>query len=89
MRLRFHGGFDWNGVATANLLLERCRVQPWRMGAADYAAAVTPGMPQLTGRPVSPTWDRQLGAVMTNAGRAVPEEQVLPELLDGVRAELL
>lgn len=87
--LRYHGDLDWPGVAAANLLLARCRAQPWRMGAGEYRAAVRSQLPALTGTPVTPAWDAELGALMTATGRALPQEQVLPELLAAVRDEVV
>ena len=86
--LRYHGDLDWPGVAAANLLLGRCRAQPWRMGADEYRAAVRSQLPALTGTAVRPAWDAELGALMARTGRALPQEQVLPELLAAVRDEV-
>ncbi len=80
--LRYHGDFDWPGVAIANRVTARCGAVPWRMSAADYLAAVRPDGPALDGMPVEPRWDPELGAAMRNRGRGVHEETVLPGLLD-------
>lgn len=88
VELRYHGDLDWPGVAAANLLLGRCRAQPWRMGAGEYRAAVRSQLPALSGAPVTPAWDAELGALMARTGRALPQEQVLPELLAAVRDEV-
>jgi uncharacterized protein (TIGR02679 family) len=34
--LRYHGDFDWPGIAIAHRLIATAGVQPWRMTAADY-----------------------------------------------------
>jgi uncharacterized protein (TIGR02679 family) len=79
IRLRYHGDFDWAGVRIANLVLSRHRAEPWRLGTADYLAA--PGGRPLDGEPLAASWDADLSGAMVRAGRAVHEEQVLPELL--------
>ncbi len=33
---RYHGDFDWAGIAIANDLVQAFEVQPWRMAASDY-----------------------------------------------------
>jgi hypothetical protein len=79
--LRYHGDFDWPGVAIANRLVTDVGVHPWRMDVDDYTAAVGPGLP-LAGDPVEPSWDAELGAAMRHHGTAVHEEAVLHDLLD-------
>ena len=79
--LRYHGDFDWPGVAIANRLAATVGCVPWLMSAADYLAAARPeGLP-LQGTPVVPSWDAALGAAMRQAGTAVHEEAVLDTLL--------
>jgi uncharacterized protein (TIGR02679 family) len=77
--IRYHGDFDWPGVAITNLLIDRHGVRPWRMAAADFLAA-PPGT-ALQGSPVVPRWDSELGAAMQQRGCAVHEEQILELLL--------
>lgn len=79
--LRYHGDFDWPGIAIANRVTERHRARPWRMSAQDYLAAVRSDGPPLLGRAVEPLWDGELGAAMRNHARAVHEESVLAGLL--------
>jgi len=82
-RLSHHGDFDWGGVRIGNVLRARLpQVASWRFGAADYEAAVGSTGPALTGTTTEATWDRSLGTVMRQAGRAVEEETVLEQLLD-------
>jgi uncharacterized protein (TIGR02679 family) len=61
--LRYHGDFDWPGIAIANRLVRALDVRPWRMTAADYRSAVAdlPDRLELIGVPVSPEWDAYLG----------------------------
>jgi uncharacterized protein (TIGR02679 family) len=86
--VRFHGDLDWDGVAAANHLLDRCRAEPWRMGADDYRAALVPDLPPLAGRPVPARWDGELQRVMLGGGRALPAERTLDGLVAAIRAEL-
>jgi uncharacterized protein (TIGR02679 family) len=81
--LRYHGDFDWPGIAIANRLVADAGVRPWRMRSADYESAAGPGLP-LIGDPVEPVWDAELGAAMRHHGVAVHEEAVLPVLLDAL-----
>jgi uncharacterized protein (TIGR02679 family) len=85
--LRYHGDFDWPGVAIANRLVREVAAVPWRMDAADYLAAVGGDRPPLAGAPVEPLWDGELGAAMGYHGVAVHEEAVLPDLLAAMSAE--
>lgn len=84
MELRYHGDFDWAGVALTERAIARHSVQPWRMGVEDYLAGLGSGGTALSGVPVEPSWDPDLGAVMRAHGRAVHEEAVLSELLDAL-----
>lgn len=81
-RLRYHGDFDWSGIAIANRVVARFGARPWHMSADDYSAAVRGDGPALVGTPVTPDWDSELGAAMGHHARAVHEESVLPLLLD-------
>jgi uncharacterized protein (TIGR02679 family) len=81
--LRYHGDFDWPGIAIANRLVRALAVRPWRMTAGDYRSAVgeLPDRLELAGVPVSADWDADLGSAMTELGTAVHEESVLESLL--------
>lgn len=82
--LRYHGDFDWPGIAITNRLIAEFGVQPWLMSAEHYLAALAGGGParlSLTGNPVDPGWDDELGAAMRHHGVAVHEEAVLRDLL--------
>jgi uncharacterized protein (TIGR02679 family) len=83
-RLRYHGDFDWPGIAIANRLVAELGVVPWRMGADRYLAALHGPRVPLLGTPVEPVWDRELGAAMRHHGVAVHEEAVLDDLLAAV-----
>ncbi|WP_214368707.1 TIGR02679 family protein [Pseudonocardia sp. H11422] len=82
--LRYHGDFDWPGVAIANRLVAEAGVVPWRMGVAEYLDALGPARLPLAGVAVEPVWDAELGAAMRHHGVAVHEEAVLEDLLAAV-----
>lgn len=82
--VRYHGDFDWPGIAIARRILTR-GAAPWRFGAGDYLEAVdrlsaTNRLP-LTGRPEPAPWDSQLQAVMAATDVAVHEEALLDVLI--------
>lgn len=83
-RLRYHGDFDWPGIAIANRLIDEIGVVPWRMGAAEYTVGLAADGLALAGAPVEPAWDAELGAAMRHHGVAVHEEAVLGDLLDAL-----
>lgn len=82
--VRYHGDFDWPGIAITGRVLGAGAL-PWRMGAADYLAAVETLSPdarlELSGVPVGTPWDERLATVMRRHRVAVHEESVLPTLL--------
>lgn len=82
--LRYHGDFDWPGVAIANRAIERYGVVPWRMTVDDYTRAARSDGLRLGEPAVEPAWDSELGAAMRTRDRAVHEESVLSELLDAL-----
>ncbi len=86
--VRFVVDFDQPGLALGSLLARRFGATPWRMAADDYRASVRSDLPQLAGRAPEPEWAPGLGAAMTQAGRAVPVEQVLDELMAALEAEV-
>ncbi|MCW6003500.1 TIGR02679 family protein [Micromonospora sp. CPCC 205371] len=87
--IRYHGDFDWPGVAIAGRILT-LGATPWRMSAADYRAAVarldTDHAVALSGSPVPTDWDPALAAAMSKHMLAVHEEFVLPDLLVDLRS---
>ncbi|WP_346011943.1 TIGR02679 family protein [Streptomyces sp. SID3343] len=84
--LRYHGDFDWPGLAMADRILSRFGAHAWRMTAADYeegvTAAATEGVPlePLTGRPHEASWDSELTATMLALRVKLEEESVLASL---------
>lgn len=83
-QVRYHGDFDWPGMAIAGRLLA-AGAQPWRLTAAAYDEAVATAAAEsrlaLTGGPVPTRWDETLARRMRQAGVAVHEESLLPVLL--------
>ncbi len=81
--LRYHGDFDWPGVAIASDVIARHGAQPWRMAASDYLAAARPSGTriELHGEPVPTPWDPHLSQAMCATGCAVFEEEVSDQLL--------
>lgn len=82
--VRYHGDFDWNGVAIAGRVIAG-GAQPWRFAADDYLSAVeaAPSDARLAlhGRPVATPWDDHLAEDMTRLGVAVHEETLLDALV--------
>ena len=81
--LRYHGDFDWPGVAIAADVIARHQARPWLMSARDYqaGAAANDRYQELAGDPVATPWDPELAEVMRATGRAVYEETVADQLL--------
>jgi uncharacterized protein (TIGR02679 family) len=86
--VRYHGDFDWPGIAIARRIFER-GARPWRFGRDDYVDAVD-RLPAgnrlgLSGRAEATPWDEGLCAAMTAADVAVHEEAVVDLLLADLR----
>jgi uncharacterized protein (TIGR02679 family) len=81
--LRYHGDFDWPGLAIAGSVMRRHGARPWRMGAADYRAGLRDDAEhvRLTGTPQPTPWDPDLAAVMAATGRVLFEEHVAGDLV--------
>ena len=83
-RLRYHGDFDWPGIAIANTVIEAFGAAPWRFGAADYQASLHQGAGTtrpLRGAAVNARWDRALTKAMQDHGRAIDEEALAADLI--------
>lgn len=80
-RLRYHGDFDWPGIAIANGIIGRFAALPWRLDAGSYRSAARSGGARLRGRAVEAIWDSDLTETMRMIDRKIEEEQVLPSLL--------
>jgi uncharacterized protein (TIGR02679 family) len=81
--LRYHGDFDWPGLAIASSVMRRHGARPWRMSAADYLAGVRADAEhlQLTGTPQPTPWDPELGELMAATGYVLYEESVADVLI--------
>ena len=81
--LRYHGDFDWPGIAIAGSVIRRHGARPWRMGAADYAAGVRADTEhvRLSGTPQPTPWEPELCKIMAATGRVVYEESVADSLI--------
>ncbi|GAA4434807.1 hypothetical protein GCM10023148_41190 [Actinokineospora soli] len=85
-RVTVHADFDAAGLLVVRAALE-LGAEPWRMGAADYRAALDSArdndidLPALDHDRGATPWDPDLAAAM-RAGWAVPEEVVTGVLLD-------
>lgn len=82
--LHYHGDFDWPGIGIANRVIERTGARPWRYSAQDYVDNVRADAPELSGLPIVPSWDQELGAAMRTRHRALHEESTLPALIDSL-----
>lgn len=80
--LRYHGDFDWPGLAIAERVIAQVGARPWLMSEQDYLQA--PASLRLTGRPVDVSWSPQLSVAMRTRDLAVHEEAVLPVLLRAI-----
>jgi uncharacterized protein (TIGR02679 family) len=90
--LRYHGDYDWPGIAIANNVIAKYGAMPWHFSAADYAAA-TESAPELaaavSGRPVIASWDADLTTAMTKAGIKIEEEAIAERIIDLLAKEPL
>ena len=81
--VRYHGDFDWPGIAIANSVIKRHSASAWHMTAADYQAAIREDADhvKLSGGPEPTGWDPSLADAMIATGRAVYEESVADPLI--------
>jgi len=82
--VRYHGDFDWGGVAIARTLTSHVDWQPWRYDAASYLAALErhgEALPALSGTPQATPWDPRLAEAMQGRGLSVEEEVVIDALI--------
>lgn len=79
--LRVHSDFDFGGIAITSHVVARFGALPWRMGPADYVAALDGPTIPLQQRIGATPWDPELGSAMTHHRRAIHEEVLFPTLL--------
>jgi uncharacterized protein (TIGR02679 family) len=89
LTVRYHGDFDWPGIAIARRIIMRGGT-PWRLGHDDYLEAAT-RLPvdhrlALAGRVEATPWDERLQAVMIATDVAVHEEAIVDLLLTDLGA---
>ncbi len=82
--VRYHGDFDWPGIAIARRVFDR-GARPWLFGKDDYVEAVE-RLPAgtrlgLTGRIEATPWDESLCTAMIATNVAVHEEAIIDLLL--------
>ena len=82
-QLRYHGDFDWPGLAIASAVMRRHSARPWRMNADDYLAGMRVHAEHvlLSGTPQPTPWDPELSKAMIAAGRVLFEESVADDLI--------
>jgi len=86
-RVHWHSGFTWPGLRATAVAMRRLRAEPWLMGEGDYRAGLAAGGSGSLRGPESPSpWDTRVAELMRRSGRAVSEEQLLPELLAALSA---
>jgi uncharacterized protein (TIGR02679 family) len=79
--IRWRNDLDWTGVRLTSAALARYpKAMPWRMDGTTYEAHAATGVP-LVGAPAATPWEPALALTMTETGRAVMEERILPLLL--------
>jgi uncharacterized protein (TIGR02679 family) len=81
--LRYHGDFDWPGLAIASAVIRRHGAKPWRMNADDYLAGIRIHAEHvlLSGAPQPTPWDPGLSTAMVGEGRVLFEESVAADLI--------
>jgi uncharacterized protein (TIGR02679 family) len=86
--VRYHGDFDWPGIAIARRIFGH-GARPWRFGRDDYVDAAdrlpADNRLSLSGRAEATPWDDSLCAAMTAADVAVHEEAIVDLLLADLR----
>jgi uncharacterized protein (TIGR02679 family) len=81
-RLRYHGDFDWAGLAIGNFVMREFGAEPWRFGTADYLSTCAGRGIELRGdERVTARWDNCLTSVMAEQRAVVHEEAVVETLL--------
>ena len=83
--LCYHGDFDWPGLRIGNHVMREYGAQPWRFGAADYAAAVQHDLRsrgrRSRERRSTHYWDEALTTVMQQHRISIAEEALAASLL--------
>ncbi|WP_245627808.1 TIGR02679 family protein [Actinomadura oligospora] len=86
--IRWRGDFDWTGLRTTTMAIDRYGAVPWRMTSDDYDTALGEGESEpLRGSPAASPWDPDLEQRLHATGRAVMEERLIPLLLADLTRE--
>lgn len=82
LRIRYHGDFDWPGIAIA-ARLHAGGSDLWRMTTQDYLRTTTSDATRLPliGAPIPTPWEPELSSTMARVRMVVHEEAVLDDLL--------
>lgn len=81
--IHWRGDFDWTGLRTTATAITRYDAHPWRMTAQEYLAALETGDSEaLKGAPATSPWEPRLAEALTEHGRAIMEERLIPQLLN-------
>ena len=85
-----HADFDAAGLGITGWLAQRAGTIPWRMGSAEYLAAVATRRERvaLAGRLPPAPWDPGLAGTMAAHGVAVYEEEIRAGLLSAMTTHL-
>ena len=82
-RIHWRGDFDWTGLRTTAMAIDRYGAVPWRMNSSDYLTALDEGESEpLKGPPAASPWEPGLAEAMARHGRAIMEERLIPVLLE-------
>jgi uncharacterized protein (TIGR02679 family) len=81
--LRYHGDFDWPGLAIASAVMRRHGAKPWRLSARDYLTGIQHHTEHvlLSGTPQPTQWEPELSKAMVATGRVLFEESVANDLI--------
>jgi uncharacterized protein (TIGR02679 family) len=80
--IHWRGDFDWTGLRTTSEAIIRHEAAPWRMDLETYDRALAEGESEpLRGSRSASPWAQGLAERMTQTGRAVMEERLIPDLL--------
>jgi uncharacterized protein (TIGR02679 family) len=88
--LRYHGDFDWPGLAIATAVMRRHGARPWRLSARDYLSGIrlhAEHVP-LSGTPQPTPWDPELSQAMMTTGRVLFEESVADGLIRDLSSQI-
>lgn len=90
-RLHYHGDFDTPGIAICHRM-HQAGLEPWRMGGADYVAALdradetSTALAHDTAECVDTPWDPSLADAFRSDRRIVHEELIVDDLLAAMTA---